>query len=71
MMLLFLLLPSFMKISQRVSELLSGHKIVTRGQIDGRPDRQTDGQSDYYKVSADFVRRALIMDIYKSNYGYL
>ena len=33
---------SFMKISQRVFELLPGHEIMT--------DRQTDGQGDYYRA---------------------
>ena len=31
---------SFLKISQRLSELLSGHEIMTDG--------QTDGEGDYY-----------------------
>ena len=31
-----------MKISQRVSALLSGHEIMTYGQTDTRTDRQTD-----------------------------
>ena len=32
---------SFMKISQRVFELLLGHEIMTDGQIDGRTDGRT------------------------------
>ena len=31
-----------MKISQRVSALLSGHEIMTYRQTDGRTDRRTD-----------------------------
>ena len=37
---------SFMKISQRVFELLHGHEIMTGG----RTDRRTDGQGDYYRA---------------------
>ena len=40
-----------MKISLTVLELLSGHEMMT----DGRTDKQTDGQGDYYRASADFV----------------
>ena len=49
--------PSFMKISQRVSELCSGHEIRADGHMGGWTDRQTDGQGDYYRVSADFIKR--------------
>ena len=35
-----------MKISRRVFYLLPGHEIMT----DGRTDRQTDGQGDYYRT---------------------
>ena len=46
-----------MKISQRVSELCSGHEIRADGHTGGWTDGQTDGQGDYYRVSADFVKR--------------
>ena len=49
-----LYLYSFMKISQRVFELLRGHKIMTNGQTDTPTDRQMDGQTngqgDYYRA---------------------
>ena len=37
---------SFMKISQRVFELLRGHKIMTDGQTDRQMGGQMDGQGD-------------------------
>ena len=42
-----------MKISQRISELLSGNKIMMYRQ----KDRQIDRQGDYYsdRASADFI----------------
>ena len=46
-----------MKISQRVSELCSGHDIRADGHTGGWTDGQTDGQGVYYRVSADFVKR--------------
>ena len=45
-----------MKISQRVSALLSGHEIMTYGQTDTRTDGHTDGQGDLCRASADFDR---------------
>ena len=39
----FVFVESFMKISQRVSELLNGREIMTDGQTDGRMDGETDG----------------------------
>ena len=41
-----------MKISQRLSELLRGHKIMMDGQTDRQTqtDGQTDGQGDYYRA---------------------
>ena len=45
------MMPSFVKVSQRASELLSGHEIMT----DGRTNRQTDGQGDYNSASVNFL----------------
>ena len=54
-----------MKISQKVFELLRGHKIKTDGQIDewmdGRTDRQTDRQGDYYRAPMTLSGGALIL----------
>ena len=41
----FIFVQNFMKIFQRVSELLSGHDIMTDG--------LTDGQGDYYTGSSN------------------
>ena len=46
-----------MKISQRVSEILSGYEIMTDRLTDGWTDRQMDGQAENYRASADFVWR--------------
>ena len=40
-----LFVQSFMKISQRVFELLRRREIMTDGQTDGQTDRQTDRQT--------------------------
>ena len=45
------ILPSFMKIFESVSELLSGHEI----KIDIQTYKRTNGQGDYYRAPADFV----------------
>ena len=55
-----------MKVSQRVSALLSGHVIMTDGH-DTRTDRQMDGQGNYYRASADFVWRGPNDDYHDHN----
>ena len=54
------ILQIFMKISQRVLELLLGHEIMTDGQTDGRTGGQTDGQGDYYRAPPTSSGGALI-----------
>ena len=49
-----------MKISQRVFELLHGHKIMTDRQTDGQTDRWTDRQGDYYRGLQTSSGRALM-----------
>ena len=46
-----------MEISQNVSELCSGHEIMTGGHTGGLTDGQTVGQGDYWTAFADFVRQ--------------
>ena len=42
---LYIFVQSFMKISQRVFELLHGHEIMTDGQMDRQTDGWTDGRT--------------------------
>ena len=53
----------FMKISQRVFELLPGHEIMTDRPTDRQTDGQSDGQGDYYKVPPTSSGGALIIVI--------
>ena len=45
---------TFVKISITVSELLSGHEVMTDGRTGRQTEGQTDGQGDNYRTSADF-----------------